>query len=114
MTSTYGWAVTYDHLDHKRDWITGPCDITPELTATLTAAAKAGRGHADKFPDVEWFRIYDDDGELYYTGLRTQTPDHDGFDDGFEPLDDYGTPNAGATEIRYLKVGSLPEEWETL
>jgi hypothetical protein len=114
MTSAYGWAIVYDHLDHKRDWVTGPRDISPEMTAILKAAAKAGRAHAGKFPTVEWFRIYDGDGELYYTGLRTGDADPYGSEDGFEPLEDYGTPNAGATEIRYLKAGSQPEEWETL
>jgi len=54
---------------------------------------------------VARFRMYDDDGEMYYEGIAT--PD-DG-EDGFAPLDDFGTPNAGCTEIRYLEG----QEWVT-
>ncbi len=54
---------------------------------------------------VRLFRMYDDDGCLYYEGIT------DDFET-FEPLDDYGTPNAGCTEIRYLNEET--KEWETL
>jgi hypothetical protein len=52
---------------------------------------------------VNRFRMYDDDGELYYEGIAT-------FDSSFQPLDDYGMPNAGCTEIRYYERGA----WRTL
>ena len=32
-------------------------------------------------------------------------------EEGFEPLDQFGTPNAGCTEIRYLEKGG---KWVTL
>jgi hypothetical protein len=115
--STYGWAITYDHLEHRSVWVTGPRSIPDNLTQRLQEAAKAGRTRWQDFPDVEWFRLYDDDRELYYTGLRIGEADPDGSEDGFEPLDDYGTPNAGATEIRYLKndpAHPLTDIWETL
>lgn len=48
------------------------------------------------------FRLYDDDGILCYEGRMAV---HD-----FDPLDDFGLPNAGCTELRYLEKGS----WETL
>jgi|TARA_R100001530_G_scaffold110783_3_gene78010 hypothetical protein len=38
--------------------------------------------------------MFDDDGVLYYAGLIW------GDYDGFEPLDDFGMPNAGCTEIQ--------------
>jgi hypothetical protein len=41
------------------------------------------------------FRIYDDDGVFYYAGRIA------GEYSGFEPLDDFGEPNCGCTEIRY-------------
>ena len=41
------------------------------------------------------FKIYDDDGELYCEGLSDD-------DCSFDPLDDYGMPSLGATEIHYL------------
>lgn len=118
-TAPYAWMLTYDHLDRKRDHTAGPYAIDPALRDRLKAAVKMGReayyaanSGEGITPLVEWFRIYDDDRELYYTGVRTGRGDPDGSEEGFEPLDDYGTPNAGATEIRYFK----PEtgEWETL
>jgi hypothetical protein len=37
--------------------------------------------------------MYDDDSELYYAGKIW------GDFDGFEPLDDFGMPNGGCTQI---------------
>lgn len=54
---------------------------------------------------VRGFRLYDDDGNIYYEGLSDDFAT-------FEPLDDYGTPNAGCTEIRYYN--DKTKEWETL
>jgi hypothetical protein len=116
----YAWMLTYDHLEHAAGGrVAGPRNINPALRERLIAAVKMGRiGYCaansgeGMSPLVEWFRMYDDDRELYYTGVRTGQGDDHGSEEGFEPLDDYGTPNAGATEIRYYK----PEtgEWETL
>ena len=39
------------------------------------------------------FRMYDDDGNLYYEGVCTELE--------FDPLDDYGMPNAGCTYMKY-------------
>ena len=39
------------------------------------------------------FRMFDDDGELYYEGRCTI--------ESFAPLDDFGMPNAGCTTIKY-------------
>jgi hypothetical protein len=55
---------------------------------------------------TEQFRMYDDDGILCYEGASNDSESEAGFD----PLDDYGTPNFGCTEIRYLREG----EWVTL
>jgi hypothetical protein len=38
--------------------------------------------------------MFDGDGELYYSGTIW------GDFDGFEPLDDFGTPSAGCIEIK--------------
>lgn len=54
------------------------------------------------------FRMYDDDGNLYYEGVS----DDDDSSDAFDPLDDYGTPNAGCTTIKYRS--SITGQWETL
>lgn len=87
MASTYGWVVTYDHLDHERVSVYGPRDISDEHVKLLNKRA----------PETRTFKMYDDDGNLYYSG-RYVGPDGE---DMFGPLEDYGTPNAGATEIRY-------------
>ena len=52
---------------------------------------------------TEKFRMYDDDGELYYEGYSNDSS-------SFQPLDDFGMPNAGCTEIKYYENG----KWETL
>jgi hypothetical protein len=118
-TAPYAWMIVYDHLEHARDDTAGPRNISPALRERLWLAKGMGReayyraNSGDGIsPLVQWFRIYDDDRELYYTGIRTGQGDPDGSEDGFEPLDDYGTPNAGATEIRYWKPET--RTWETL
>jgi hypothetical protein len=99
--STYAWVITRDHLAElgdysvpKRVGVSGPRDATD---AQLALAAK-GRA----------WRVLDDDGEIYYSGrIWAAEP---GSDDDFGPLDDFGAPDAGATEIQY-RSGN---RWETL
>lgn len=85
----YAWLVDVDHSDvefgggMKDVEIYGPCEISDELKEQL----QAGEG--------EYFKMYDADGNLYYTGRIV------GDFEGFEPLDDYGMPNAGAIDIHY-------------
>lgn len=77
---------------------TGPSDAPDALITRLKEDTNAGRA----------FRMYDDDGEHYYTG-RILVFENDVENDGhrdmgeefFRPLWDFGTPNAGATDIRY-------------
>ena len=45
------------------------------------------------------FSMYDDDGNCYYEGMIY------GDFDGFEPLEDFGMPNAGCTAMK------LDGEW---
>jgi hypothetical protein len=50
------------------------------------------------------FRMLDDDGEIYYYGRRLEESDADkGYyaEPEFAPLDNFGTPNAGCTELQY-------------
>lgn len=83
MFAKYAWIVEYDHLDNHDIEVFGPSDIDPQHEQDL----KEGNGKK--------FRMYDDDNELYYSGRIV------GDFDGFEPLDDYGMPNAGAVHIEY-------------
>lgn len=118
----YGWVITADHLAEPGaepgSWaenaatVMGPRAISPTLADRL----RAGEGRT--------FRLYDDDGELYYSGrivfvdrsaengdpnavsvLSSSLPD-----EAFGPLYDFGMPNAGAVEIRYRQGG----KWVTL
>jgi hypothetical protein len=47
------------------------------------------------------FKMYDDDNILYYEGLSDDCDS----EKAFSPLDDFGTGNAGCTEIHYLTNG---------
>jgi len=84
----YAWVITHDH---QADAATvdaaaltcGPRRVNPSLREALDA----GEG--------EEFKMYDDDGILYFTGRI------EGYSTGFEPLDDFGGPDSGCTEIRY-------------
>lgn len=88
----YGWIITRDYLSEQ--WgsedseagIYGPHGCSKNLHDALLS----GKGHK--------FKMYDDDDELYYKGLFIGDPESE---DGFAPLDDFGTPNAGCTRIDY-------------
>ena len=98
----YGWIITSDTLadggprptNTNAVGMIGPGDIHPESERRLRAGAGV------------LFRMLDDDGIVYYAGrLVGQTIT------GFEPLDDFGEPNAGCTEIQHwTEVG----EWRPL
>ena len=98
--SAYAWVITYDHLESERMNVFGPHNATEDQLNILGAPGK----NADK---LTRFRIYDDDGELYFSGYFLGDSESE---DAFGPLDDYGAPDSGATEIRYLRGGA----WETL
>lgn len=95
----YAWKIDKDYTEYYDDIephpqgrhkiapafdvvkIEGPHNVDPNLLASL---AKGG-GQA--------FQLWDDDGLLYYSGRWIEG------DDESNPLDDYGTPAAGATAM---------------
>ena len=77
MSSKYFWNIDKDHIEGTAD----------ELSY--------GSIDTDTTAPGEQFRMFDDDGELYYSGSIW------GDYDGFEPLDDFGMPSAGCTGIQY-------------
>ena len=77
MSSIYNWTITHDYIE-------GGAEIG------LSGPRNKSR-HVDNETD---FQMFDGDGELYYAGTIW------GDFDGFEPLDDFGTPHAGCTEIK--------------
>ncbi len=101
----YAWIITKDLLADTSEpegtnlnavGVMGPGSITPEQEAQLLA--RKGRA----------FRMYDDDGEHYYSGRFIGDDDSE---DAFGPLEDFGTPNAGCTRIDYGREGG---KWVTL
>ena len=92
----YGWKITHDYLDDGAAVGTvGPRAISDKDRLYLDG----GLGRQ--------FKMYDDDGELYYAGLFVGDPA-----DEFGPLDDFGEPNAGAVRIDYYNRET--RRWEML
>lgn len=116
----YAWIIDVDHLaepgaspgsacDNAAS-IMGPHNAPDELCAFLGATLNARQGTVridDQDLRVKSYRftMRDDDGELYYAGrmVALVTGDPHGVDEEAcaAPLQDFGTPNAGATEISY-------------
>ena len=93
----YAWIITNDIIcDGDATGLIGPSGARPEDVVKLRDG------------DGERFRMYDDDGVLYYEGLFIGDSSSE---DGFRPLDDYGTGMAGAVRIDYLQEDGT---WETL
>jgi hypothetical protein len=82
------WYIDKDILDGKDVMI-------------LSAGDEEKTPNAVNYPFP--FRLLDDDEIVYFTGRSD-----DGSD--FEPLDDYGMPDSGCTDIQYLIEG----EWASL
>ncbi len=126
--STYAWIIdrvnTEELGDDCADEVrtVGPWDAGPEALAELAK----GRGHV--------FRMLDDDGIWYYRGrivvLDGERPTlyessrrrHIGHiasvpwdeAEAFGPLWDFGTPNAGCTELQYRVAGPDGPVWATV
>ncbi len=105
----YAWIVDVDHSPDP-DEPPGTNSNAPNgrgprnAPACLLARLTKGEGRA--------WKMHDDDGEIYYSGRIVFADPEDEKGDGlslpeeaFGPLSDFGTPNAGATEIRYFIGG---------
>jgi hypothetical protein len=92
-----GWIIDRDHL------------ADASARAPSNANAVGMRGPYDYEGDGSEltlaFQMKDDDGILYYEGRMHEDCE------GFEPLDDFGMPNAGCTSI-WLK--NAKSEWEMI
>lgn len=101
------WTIIADHI----------ADPTAAQPSNANAVGMVGPRDAKltadeiiRQPQARRFRMKDDDGELYYEGVLVVMPE-DGGEAEFRPLDDFGTPNAGATIIEYQRPDGT---WEPL
>jgi len=94
----FAWMITKDHIcEGEQDGLISPTNWC--------------RVEIVSCPHQQKFKMYDDDGILYYDGIISyDDPELMNSEIDFSPLDDFGTPNAGCTSIRYLINGS----WEIL
>jgi hypothetical protein len=108
----YTWVITRVYIAETIplerwgiDYV--PADIVGPYNAN-TRTANLARG-SEGAP----FKIYDDDGILYFSG-RYWGSDESGpaSEWAFAPLDDYGAPDSGAVTIKYKNPES--GAWETL
>lgn len=82
----YRWVITKDLLPDLDE---------PEGSNSNARGVSGPEGSDISLTDNPTrFAMYDGDGECYYEGIIY------GDFDGFEPLDDFGTPNAGCTAIK--------------
>ena len=87
MASNYAWIITQDNMGNDKG-LMGPkgCKATPEMIKS----------------EGKKFRLLDDDGEIYCYGYFIDLEDNEGLgESAFSPLDDYGEPSLGATDIQY-------------
>ena len=101
-TNTTGWwTITEDKLAH----VAGG-----DKTAVGTCGPRECKLTADQIktdPAAVAFAMYDDDGEHYYSGLCILPQGLT--EEAFRPLDDFGTPNAGCTSIKYRNAAGRME-----
>ena len=83
--------ITGKHEEGYGAGVQGPRTARPSILTRLTA----GEG--------EPFRMLDDDGYVYYHGRFLDDSDAEAYvgEAEFQPLDCYGTPNAGAVTLQY-------------
>lgn len=116
------WIITKDHISQR------VCETLGDpVTTHADRTFRAGRQWKEQFRSADdaqkadmlatlkaemnyEFRLYDDDGELYYEGLCKDLDDQSG-DDAFEPLD-WAMMDSGCTTMKYRKKGETA--WQTL
>jgi hypothetical protein len=86
------WKITHDYLSEQY----------PEHGNA--AGVEGPRGCDVNMPMPYRFRLLDDDGVLCLEGVASRVE--------FDPLDDYGMPAFGCTEIQFFNPSN--NEWEVL
>lgn len=114
------WIITKDCLNEKNPSNFYESRVGTYMTtgnrlldaAIIAAPSEAIPGILEGCKNVcdHEFRLYDDDGELYYEGLCHRL-DHAPEGSAFEPLD-WAMNEAGCTRMDYRKKGET--KWKTL
>ena len=89
----YAWVITTDHFDSSdrgSEGVIGP------------RSAKLSKDEIVNHPDRKFFTMKCDDGHDIFSGYLVGSDTT-----GFEPLDDFGMPDSGCTEIWYLENGKM-------
>lgn len=96
----YAWYITRDFIskEGESDYSVGSAGPRWATDEDIERAKTEGRE----------FRMLDDDGIVYYHG-KVWYSENVNEDDG-NPLDDFGTPNAGAVTLQYKENG----EWKSV
>jgi hypothetical protein len=88
------WIIDNDHL----------ADLNARAPSNNAKGMRGPYGYSGDGTELTCaFKMFDDDGELYYEGRSKEI--------GFEPLDDFGMPNAGCTYIQYKNKEGV---WEAI
>ncbi len=93
-SASYGWVITEDAIcDGDDKDVFGPSNISDDIRGRLLLKGEGIQ-----------FRMYDDDNTFCYAGRMVCEEGEEGGEEAmFGPLDDFGTPNAGAVTIRYRR-----------
>lgn len=116
------WIITKDKIADAEAPEASNCNakgLTGPRTATDADVKRLKAGEGKRF------RMLDDDGEIYYYGRQLEesecTEEYEngyfGAESEFAPLDNFGRPNAGCTEIQFdngVKDSKGKVVWETL
>ncbi|UUZ75480.1 hypothetical protein LP414_27580 [Polaromonas sp. P1(28)-13] len=108
------WIITVDHINKGEEAnyvnrMRSPKEFAAALRAATPEAKSALRSELIAGMTDE-FRLFDDDGELYYEGLCKDLDDQDE-DNAFQPLD-WARNDAGCTRMDHRKIGKVG--WATL
>ena len=100
----YGWVIDTDHIaespEYSRVGTMGPSGIPTMIREDFERGAAC--------LEFKRWRCKDGDGEVYYEGRYIGPGD----ERMFGPLQDFATPDAGASDIEYLNTDT--GQWEAL
>ncbi|AOT25009.1 hypothetical protein PBI_KALPINE_90 [Mycobacterium phage Kalpine] len=100
--SDYAWIIDKDHLYEPGGICGDEAGVIGPHDANLSEGSDDPKAELTRnYQRHNQFRMYDDDGELYYTGTLFWNGDEPEEEFVYGPLGDFGMPNAGCTDIRY-------------